>query len=125
MSPELIGTSILGLLSAVIATIALRSSTVASRSKDQASTKAIDAQAYDRARKLYESVIDQLEEDAGRLRGQVNSLDQQVSVMREEGEGLRRANQELKSEVFQLRGAVKILQKSNDELHQEIAQLRR
>jgi peptidoglycan hydrolase CwlO-like protein len=90
----------LGIITAAVTVSAFRLSTGANKTQAKAATAAVDAEAYDRAQKIYEGAIDT-------LKGQVSDLTLQVDRWRE-------SNQSLEREMIRLRN-------SNNELSRQLA----
>ena len=82
----------------------------------------IDAKAYDRAKGIYESAIDTLQEQLGNLRTQMGTLDAEISRLQETNRSLMRQVADLQVTNGQLTVQVAELQASNDRL---LAELRR
>lgn len=94
-----------------IAAAAFFQATKANRSQSQAAVTAIDAAAYERAKSLYESAIDTLNDQTTHLHDQVVNLQTEVSRLRSQ-------SADLQSEVTRLRV-------SNTDLKEQLAILKR
>jgi peptidoglycan hydrolase CwlO-like protein len=102
---------LLGLLTAVVAIAAFFSAQKANRAQAKASTIAVDAEAYGRAKAIYEGAIQALQSQTADLHAQVEQLGTEVSR-------LRSANTDLSDEVGRLRNA-------NTDLKRKITALER
>jgi peptidoglycan hydrolase CwlO-like protein len=102
---------LLGLLTAAIAAAAFFAATRANRAQAQAASVAVDAEAYGRAKAIYEGAIEA-------LRSQTADLHEQVGALSTEVDRLRTANNDLSGEVDRLRSA-------NSELKRKITVLER
>ncbi|MGH3303260.1 MAG: hypothetical protein ACRDOK_16580 [Streptosporangiaceae bacterium] len=65
----------------------------------------MDAQAYERAKELYESAIRTVTDESDRLRAEVTSLHKEVVKLRDEVGKLRATNTTLRREVAELQRA--------------------
>ena len=110
MKPEIAGSLAIGVVTAIIAVAAFWLSARAARAQHAAVAKGVDAAAYDRARELYESAIDNLQEETRRLEAQVASLRAEVAQVHDQA-GL------LQAEIRKLRS-------SNDALRRELVALK-
>lgn len=111
MSASLVVEVFLGLLTAAVAAAAFFSAQKANRAQAQASTIAVDAAAYSRAKQIYEGALDALQSQTADLHEQVEALSDEVGR-------LRSANIELSDEVGRLRSA-------NTDLKRKITALER
>jgi chromosome segregation ATPase len=124
MSSSWIGTVLLALLALGAGWFAYFQSTRANRVQAEAAKVAalaekasIDAEAITRAKLIYESIIGDMEGNAGRLRAEVASL-------REEVGRLNGINFSLTTDLASLRREIDQLQRSNRVLTAEVAALR-
>lgn len=134
MNPEWIGVIIVGLFAATVSYVAYRLSTKQLHAQAVATAKAVDAEAYSRAERIYQSAIGQLDEEVTRLRRDREALREERDQMRREltaieGERdrLHAINNKLESEVGRLRGfrdEAARLSEANTRLEAEIATLR-
>jgi peptidoglycan hydrolase CwlO-like protein len=111
VSAQLVTEVLLGLLTAVVAVAAYFSAQKANRLQARASTVAVDAEAYGRAKAIYEGALDALQSQTADLHEQVEALSDEVGR-------LRSANVELSDEVGRLRSA-------NTDLKRKITALER
>lgn len=109
MNPTVL-TLIIGFIGVIAALGTIWLSGRAARAQSHAVVKGVDAAAYDRARSLYESAIDNLQEETRRLEAQVTSLRAEVAAVHDQA-GL------LQAEIRKLR-------QSNDALRRELAALK-
>ena len=110
MSAGALSVLIIGVLGLIVAIATIWLSGHAARTQAGAAVKGVDAAAYDRARELYESAIDNLQEETRRLEAQVASLRAEVAAVHDQA-GL------LQAEIRKLR-------QSNDALRRELAALK-
>jgi predicted RNase H-like nuclease (RuvC/YqgF family) len=102
---DLILTVLLGILTAVIAYSAYRLASKANTAQSNATKTAVDAEAYKRARELYESAIKTVEAEADRLRTEVTSLHDEVGRLRSINDTLTTEVRKLRREVAELKAA--------------------
>lgn len=107
-------TTIVEILLAVLSVIiGLTSYLGANRvSKQQADNAAddIDAQAYQRAREIYESAINELESHVNRLRVRMESLSDEVGLLRTQNNDMYQVNIRLNLQVRELQSANQVLE---------------
>lgn len=111
MNASIIVEVLLGLLTFAVAAAAYFAAQQANRSTAKASTVAVDAAAYGRAKQIYEGALDALQSQTADLHEQVEALSDEVGR-------LRSANIELSDEVGRLRNA-------NTDLKRKITALER
>lgn len=117
MSVEIIASVLIPAGSLAVAYLAFRGATRAARQQESAAEKAVDAEAYERARKQYDSIIDQLDENR-------RGLQDEVARLRTEVGQLRNTNDQLLDQVGKLRREVATLTQANRDLHHELETLR-
>jgi chromosome segregation ATPase len=98
MSSSVVIEILLGLLTCIVGYFAYRGSNQVARAQANAAEADVDAQAYERAKTIYESAIDALEDHVRRLREQLEILDGELTK-------LQRSNAELKAQVYELQAA--------------------
>lgn len=98
MNAQLAVEVLLGLLTAVVAVAAFFSAQKANRAQAHATTIAVDAAAYGRAKAIYEGAIEALQSQTADLHDEVGRLSAEVSR-------LRSANSSLSDEVGRLHNA--------------------
>jgi peptidoglycan hydrolase CwlO-like protein len=108
---------LIGGVAVVVSFLAYRLSRRAAREEESAAGKAVDAQAYDRARLLYESSITQMERETGRVQSQVTAL-------RAEIQGLHEQADMQQTEIRNQRAEIRTLRDDNRRLKAELAELR-
>jgi peptidoglycan hydrolase CwlO-like protein len=100
-----VATILLGLMTISIAFFAYRLSVRANKAQSDSTKTLVDAQAYERAKVLYESAIKTVTDESDRLRTEVSSLHEEVSKLRTEVGRLRAVNTALTREVAELKKA--------------------
>ena len=100
MDSAILTNILLGLLPIVTAVIAYLGATRTSRNQAEIAIADIDADAYERAKGLYESAIKAQDESIGRYRVQLSELTTEVTL-------LRKSNTELKTQMRELRKEVR------------------
>jgi len=111
MSPTIIVQILLAVLTVMVGLGAFIGANRANASQAAGAKSAIDAAAYERAKQIYESAIDTLQEQIQALREQMMSLDQEVIK-------LQQTNQSLVLRVAEL-------QVTNHDLTEQISELRK
>ena len=111
MSAQLVTEVFLGLLTAVVAVAAFFSAQKANQAQARAQVTAVDAEAYGRAKAIYEGAIEALQSQTADLHDQIEQLGAEVGR-------LRSANTDLSDEVGRLRTA-------NTDLKRKITALER
>lgn len=96
MSAALASSVILGVLAAAMTLIAFVSASRANRSQANAAVVAVDAEAYTRAREIYEGAM-------GTLRVEVESMRGEIGRLRESNMDLQGQVKELTTEIDRLR----------------------
>lgn len=91
--------------------------TRASRSRDKSAEKAVDAQAYERAKEIYEAAITQLRQTSTEVEAERDRLRESNSLLHAEVGKLR-------TEVGKLRTEVNSLRASNEQLTSDLADIR-
>lgn len=134
MNPEWIGVIIVGLFAAVVSYLAYRLSTKQLKAQAVATAKAVDAEAYSRAEKIYQGAIAQLDEEAERwrrnsaaLRDERDQLRRELTAIEGERDRLHDINDKLEAEVGRLSGfrdEAARLTEANSRLEAEIETLR-
>lgn len=114
MSTSLAVEILLGLLTAAIATAAFFAATRANRAQAQAAETAVDAEAYKRAKEIYESAIGSLKDQTRDLHDQVVNLQTEVSRLRTQSADLQTEVTQLRSSNRDLRAQVSILEGRQD-----------
>ena len=111
MNPEWAATILVGLLAAAMAYVSFRLSTRQLRAQAEATGKAVDAQAYARAEKIYEAAIKQLNETGDRMRRELAALRDERDRLTAErdrlhdiNDRLEAANQRLEIEIARISG---------------------
>ena len=117
MDSSLIVEILLGVLSVAIAFGSYIGASRVNRAQAETATTEIDAQAYQRAREIYESAIDALEEHVNRLKVQMVALGEEVTK-------LQASNAELHYTNIRLNVQVKELQSANHDLEHQLITLR-
>jgi peptidoglycan hydrolase CwlO-like protein len=130
MSADLIVEIILGVLSACIAAGAFIAATRASRvqaellsDSEKAAKAKVDAQAFDRAKTIYESAIATLQEQTRVLQSQVRTLQSEVSKLQNQSTELRAQIRTLQKTNSALGAELHMLQETNEELRAEVDRL--
>jgi chromosome segregation ATPase len=116
--------AVIGILAATIAYATFRLSARANKSQADASKAVVDAQAYERAKVLYESMIKTVKDEADHLRVQVGRLESTVDDLQTANTALTHTIAEAQGEVSKLRREVRSLQTSNRALTAEVAELK-
>ena len=111
MSPTVIVQILLAVLTVMVGLGAFIGANRANTSQAAGTQSAIDAAAYERAKQIYESAIDTLQDQIQGLREQMTNLDQEVIK-------LQQTNQNLVMRVAEL-------QRTNEELTTQISELRK
>lgn len=83
----------------------------------------VDAEAYDRAKGLYESSLADLERHVGRLRDQINLLVTEIAKLQASNAELSQANVQLQASYADLNKSNIQLQASNAELRHQVEDL--
>lgn len=89
MSSQVVVELLLGVLTAMIAVATYLGAARAGKSQASTAIAQIEADAYNRARAIYEAAIDQLEEQVTRLQDQVDNLQEEVNLLRVSNRKLR------------------------------------
>jgi septal ring factor EnvC (AmiA/AmiB activator) len=110
MSTALIVEIILGVFTAGIAAIALIVGLRANKEQAKASSEAVDAMAYGRAKDIYESAIESLKEQTRALHDQVVDLQTEVSRLRTQSADLQSEVSRLRSSNAELRATINVLE---------------
>lgn len=108
---------LLGLLTGVVGYVSYRGSTRAQKAQAITAKETIDAEAYERAKNIYESAIKALEGHIGQLREQTQLLDQEVARLQRSNIELQRSNVQLQEQVLEM-------QISNARLETDLRELR-
>jgi chromosome segregation ATPase len=96
--------SILAFLGAVVAAyLAYRQATAVARTQARAEARKVDAGAYERAKALYESGIQQLEEQVRRLRAEVDSYRGRAAIAEDASSRLSARVAELELTIARMR----------------------
>lgn len=119
---------ILGILPVAVGIVAYINSQKAIRSQEGRAEAEVDAQAYDRARQIYESAIDAMSEQSDRMRKQE---EKQLELLSSEVQKLQESNGRLRAEITELqlanadlRTRVVELEATNMRLESEVRILR-
>lgn len=101
---------LLGLITCIVAYATFRLSTRTMQSENRASIKAVDAQAYQRAREIYEGAMDTLKDELAETRKDLASARSELDSARNEIIALRR-------DIARLEGEIRIMrqQQNRDE----------
>lgn len=94
MSAQVVVEIFLGLLTVMVAVATYLGAARAGKTQASTAIAQIEADAYNRARGIYEAAIDQLEEQVARLQTQVNGLEEEVTKLRKSNRDLRRKVEE-------------------------------
>jgi predicted RNase H-like nuclease (RuvC/YqgF family) len=94
---------VIGAFTALMAGGAFWNATRAQGQQAKAANAAVDADAYTRAQRMYESVITTLDAEIHRLRSEISALHIEIGQIRDEVRQLRHSNLELTAEVASLR----------------------
>lgn len=81
----------------------------------------VDAEAYERAKGLYESSLGDLEKHVGRLRDQINLLTAEIAKLQKSNAELSQSNIQLQKSNAELRHQVEELQAANTRLESELS----
>lgn len=102
----------LGAPAAVISYLSFRAATQANKSQAEAAKVAVDSEAFERARKIYQDAIETLTEQVTQFRAQVKQMDTEMTKLQirsreleREVESLHVSNRELERELAALRGS--------------------
>ena len=113
MNDSLIVEILLGVMSVAVAFGSYLGATRAKKAEASAAEADIDAEAFNRAKGIYESAISALENQLGRVRTQLEMLDSQVQA-------LQTTNRELRTQLIELQDSNIELQKTNRVLHAQV-----
>jgi predicted RNase H-like nuclease (RuvC/YqgF family) len=103
----------LGILPVIVGVVTYLNAQKAIHQQASSAEAEVDAQAYDRAKSLYESVISSLTGETERMRQQ---SDRQILLLNEEITKLQDSNSRLRGEIIEM-------QKSNAELRTRVIEL--
>ena len=87
---------LLGVLAGAVGFVAFVSSSRANREQAKTAGRAVDAEAYERARESYEAAI-------ATLKGEISLLRDETGRMRVSNDALRESNDNLRTEIHRLR----------------------
>lgn len=119
VSDSIIVEILLGVLSLVVGVGSFLGATRANNVRAVTSAD-VDAEAYGRAKSIYESAIDALEGHVSRLQKQIDILGGEITKLQQSNLDLQRSNIDLQSSNAELRSQVLELQMANTRLESEL-----
>jgi peptidoglycan hydrolase CwlO-like protein len=103
MDPVVIISIVLALITIAVSITVFFASTHAARIQAEETRRnareAVDAAAYERAKKIYESAIAQLEAEVARMRAQVREFEAETTHLQLQISSLRRTNAEIQDQL--------------------------
>jgi peptidoglycan hydrolase CwlO-like protein len=111
---------LLGVLALVVGYSSYIGASRASTATSMATQADVDAEAYARAKSIYESAIDALEGHVSRLQKQIDILGGEITKLQQSNLDLQRSNLDLQGSNAELRSQVLELQMANTRLESEL-----
>lgn len=107
MGSTIIVSIVLTFVTAAISVAVFFAATHAARIQAEAASRStretVDAAAYERAKQIYESAIDQLEQELTRMRSRLLEFEQEVNLLRGQVAHLERANSDMRVRLDNMR----------------------